>query len=191
MNTSARYPQASPLDTLRAVTDQRLLVGAHVVDLGSLRVTSGIDQPKLTPKAASVLLELARRAGHTVTHDELLDRVWVGTCPTRNVLTQAIKELRRALDGHDPDSCIRTIPKIGYRLVVPAVLEDSASPTSCAGRPDRAPVAGPPSPPATRMDAQQAVVRDGVHAVLRDYVPMLAVALMALLILLMGVRYFA
>lgn len=112
----------SPLANLRAVTMHQLRVGEHVVDLGSLRVTTAADYTKLTPKAASVLLELARQAGQTVTHDDLLDRVWAGTCPTRNVLTQAIKELRRALHDEEGESCIETIPKIGYRLTVPAML---------------------------------------------------------------------
>lgn len=120
--TSIRSHQASPLANLRAVTMHQLRVGEHVVDLGSLRVTTAADHTKLTPKAASVLLELAKQAGQTVTHDDLLDRVWAGTCPTRNVLTQAIKELRRAFHDEERESCIETIPKIGYRLTVPATL---------------------------------------------------------------------
>lgn len=120
--TSIRASQANPLANLQAVTTRQLRVGEHVVDLGSLRVTTAVGCPKLTPKAASVLLELARQAGQTVTHDGLLDSVWAGTCPTRNVLTQAIKELRRVLPDPAGQGCIETIPKIGYRLTVPAAL---------------------------------------------------------------------
>jgi DNA-binding winged helix-turn-helix (wHTH) protein len=126
--TPNRIQQASPLTQLRAVTAHRLRVGEHVVDLGSLRVVSAAECPKLTPKAASVLLELVQHAGRTVTHDDLLDRVWAGTCPTRNVLTQAIKELRRALHDREGQSCIETIPKIGYRLTVPAALLEPEAP---------------------------------------------------------------
>lgn len=124
MNIPHRNPSSRSIDNLRAVTALRLAVGEHVVDLGSLRVTTKAGQPKLTPKAAGVLLELSKRSGQTVTHDHLLDLVWAGTCPTKNVLTQAIKELRRALDEEGGDSCIETVPKIGYRLAVSANLKE-------------------------------------------------------------------
>jgi len=181
--------QATSLDALRAVTDQQLVIGAHVVDLGSLRVTSGTGQPKLTPKAASVLLELARRAGQTVTHDDLLDRVWAGTCPTRNVLTQAIKELRRALDGHDPDSCIRTIPKIGYRLVVPAALEEPASPVPNIPVPDGCRIIERSPSPAPES-VQRGESRESASTDLHDYAPMAVVLLVVVLILIIGAPYF-
>ncbi len=189
MTIQDRHPQATPLDTLRAITGQRLVVGTHVVDMGSLRVTSGIGQPKLTPKAAGVLLELARRAGQTVTHDELLDRVWAGTCPTRNVLTQAIKELRRALDSRDLDSCIRTIPKIGYRLVVPTAFEESILPASGIPVP-KGDVVAEKSPASMLADAGQAVMQEGGQAGFRGYVPMIAIMLLMLLILIIGAPYF-
>lgn len=128
MNANLRVRTSAPIENLRAVTALKLTVGDHVVDLGSLRVTTRPGQPKLTPKAAGVLLELARRPGQTIAHDDLLDLVWAGTCPTRNVLTQAIKELRRALDGGAADSCIATVPKIGYRLSVPTGFTEAPSP---------------------------------------------------------------
>lgn len=111
--------------SLQRETDQlllrpnlRLRIGEHLVDLGALRVLTRPDHPRLTSKAVAVLVELVRHAGNTVTRDELLDRVWKGRCPTPDVLTQAIKELRRAFeDDQRTPRYIETIPKVGYRLL--------------------------------------------------------------------------
>lgn len=117
---------SNPCSNLRAALGHRLTVGAHVVDLDTLRVLTAAEQPRLTPKAVSVLLELVGHVGRTVTHTDLLERVWAGTRPTQNSLTQAIKELRRAFGGSDRHGYIETIPKIGYRLTVPARLDEQA-----------------------------------------------------------------
>ena len=96
----------------------RLRIGEHVVDVGALRVVTRPDCPRLTSKAMAVLIELARHAGNTVTRDQLLDRVWQGRVITPDVLTQAIKELRRAFaDDEKPSRYFETIPKVGYRLL--------------------------------------------------------------------------
>lgn len=130
-----------PLASLRAASGYRLTVGQHVVDLDSLCVVSGDDRVKLTVKGVGVLLELARHAGQTVSHDQLLDCVWAGTCPTRNVLSQAIKELRRALR----DDYIETVPKVGYRLVARStLLESSAAAERRRQRRDGGSIAGIP-----------------------------------------------
>jgi Tol biopolymer transport system component/DNA-binding winged helix-turn-helix (wHTH) protein len=110
-------------DELLNQPNVRLRVGDHVVDLGALRVLTRPDQPRLTSKAAAVLLELVRQAGDTVTRDQLLERVWKGRCPTPDVLNQAIKELRRAFaDDAKPSQYVETIPKVGYRLVAPVLF---------------------------------------------------------------------
>ena len=74
-----------------------LRIGQHRIDLGALRVISDPARPRLTLKAAMVLVELARRCGQTLSRDDLLGTVWAGTTPTPEVVTQAIRELRRVL----------------------------------------------------------------------------------------------
>ncbi|PZQ14839.1 MAG: hypothetical protein DI564_10095 [Rhodanobacter denitrificans] len=103
-----------------------LQVGAHRVDLGALRVISDDEAPlRLTLKSVQVLIQLARHQGVTVSRDQLLDTVWRGTLPTPEVVTQAIKELRRAFgDSRDTAEYIETIPKLGYRLIAEARFED-------------------------------------------------------------------
>jgi len=76
----------------------------------------------------AVLIELVRNAGDTVTRDRFLDVVWKDRVTTPDVLTQAIKELRRALDADGAATCIETIPKVGYRLVAPVQVIDADRP---------------------------------------------------------------
>src|SRR5690606_36305039 len=98
-----REPPRGPDSSLKANLGKLLRVGDHVFDVGSLRLL-GAEQPtRLTPKAMAVLIELARHPGRTLTRTELLDLVWAITFPTPDVLTQAIKEIRRAL-GDDQRS---------------------------------------------------------------------------------------
>ncbi len=112
-------------DELLSGPNLRLRIGEHVVDTGALRVVTRPELPRLTSKAIAVLVELVREVGQTVTRDQLLDRVWTGRFPTPDVLTQAIKELRRALgDDSKPPQYIETIPKLGYRLIAPVLVLD-------------------------------------------------------------------
>jgi Tol biopolymer transport system component/DNA-binding winged helix-turn-helix (wHTH) protein len=107
--------------TLRQDSGRFLEIGDQLVDTDTLRVLTRPEGTRLTPKAAAVLLQLARNSGRTLSRDDLLDEVWKGTCPTPDVLTQAVKDLRRAL-GDDLQSprYIETLPRLGYRLVAPA-----------------------------------------------------------------------
>ena len=105
---------------IRSEATRFLAVGEHVVDVDTLRLVTRPGAPRLTPKAAAVLLQLVRAAGRTLSRDDLLNEVWKGTCPTPDVLTQAVKDLRRALgdDLHAP-RFVETLPRLGYRLVAP------------------------------------------------------------------------
>jgi len=120
-----------------------LLIGEHVFDIDAQRLSTNTAALRLTPKVAAVLLQLARAAGRTLSRDALLDEVWKGTCPTQDVLTQAITDLRRAL-GDDPQAprYIETLPRVGYRLIAPArfahVLDDPPSTQSDPMTPTRA-----------------------------------------------------
>ena len=112
-------------DDLLTQSNLRLRIGEHVIDVGALRVITRPEFPRLTSKAVAVLIELVRHVGSTVTRDELLDRVWTGRFTTPDVLTQAIKELRRAFaDDSKPPLYIETIPKVGYRLLASVLVLD-------------------------------------------------------------------
>ena len=141
MNATPQIFGKRPLDSDSGAANLRLRIGEHVVDLGALRVVTNPGAPRLTSKAAAVLIELARHAGDTVTRDQLLDRVWKDRVTTPDVLTQAIKELRRAFaDDARPARYIETIPKLGYRLLA-AVSEVDAPALRLASESDARPPA--------------------------------------------------
>ncbi|MGA9421964.1 MAG: winged helix-turn-helix domain-containing protein [Rhodanobacteraceae bacterium] len=115
--------QHRPPEEPRTEPNIRLQIGDQIVDVGTHRVVSHPEHTRLTSKATAVLLDLAEHAGNTVPREELLNHVWNGRCPTPDVLTQAIKELRRALgDDSRLPRYIETIPKVGYRLCVPVTV---------------------------------------------------------------------
>lgn len=110
-----------------------LAIEAHVVDVDALRVTTNPGVPRLTPKSLAVLLRLANAGGRTLSRDALLNDVWKGTCPTPDVVTQAITDLRRAFgdDAHAP-RYIETLPRVGYRLIATVRFADSMTQAAAA-----------------------------------------------------------
>lgn len=105
-----------------------LCIAGRRVDVGALRVNAEGESQRITPKAIGVLLELAREPGVTRTRDDLLQRVWCGRAGDGDVLTQAVKELRRVF-GDDPalPHLIETVPRLGYRLLAPVEWQDPQS----------------------------------------------------------------
>jgi DNA-binding winged helix-turn-helix (wHTH) protein len=70
-----------------------------------------------------LLVYLARADGRVVSADELLRDVWQGRVFDDGIVYKKITQLRKALG----DGFIETIPKRGYRLVVPVMLSDVAA----------------------------------------------------------------
>jgi DNA-binding winged helix-turn-helix (wHTH) protein/tetratricopeptide (TPR) repeat protein len=97
-------------------------IGSATLDPGTQRLQVGRRNVRLDPKEMQVLLELAASAPDLVTRESLLARVWAGTVVGENALDQVIARLRRALrdDARHP-GCIETLPRRGYRLMVPVV----------------------------------------------------------------------
>ncbi|MBR0345397.1 MAG: PD40 domain-containing protein [Rudaea sp.] len=118
MNANLQMLRRSPSAEQLKLQNLRLRVGEHAVDVGALRVIGDGGTARVTGKAVAVLLELVRHAGNTVSREDLLETVWKDRVTTPDVLTQAIKELRRAFaDGDKASAYIETIPKVGYRLL--------------------------------------------------------------------------
>ena len=89
----------------------------------------------LTPKAVDLLIALVQAQGEPVGKQELLQSVWPDAVVEEGSLTSHISLLRRVLgEGADGRRFIETLPKRGYRFVVPcaAVAQDAA--TAGAGR---------------------------------------------------------
>jgi len=61
------------------------------------RLWRGEEALRLRPMAVAVLHALAEHAGQILTKEDLLKRVWAGTCVTKTVLKVCVREIRKAL----------------------------------------------------------------------------------------------
>ena len=74
----------------------------------------------LTPKVFETLLVLVKNSGHVVDKNELYKQVWQDAFVEETNLTKNISILRKILsEGDGERSFIETVPKRGYRFVVP------------------------------------------------------------------------
>jgi DNA-binding winged helix-turn-helix (wHTH) protein len=82
-----------------------------------------------------VLATLVERAGHLVTKEELVARVWGNRAVSENVITVAMARLRKALGGATHEPFVTTVHRRGYRFVRAVAVKDAST------RPSWAPVA--------------------------------------------------
>jgi DNA-binding winged helix-turn-helix (wHTH) protein len=71
--------------------------GSFQLDLGGERLWCGHDVVRLPPKPFAVLACLVTQAGRLVTKDALLAAVWPDTVVSEDVITVAMRQLRRVL----------------------------------------------------------------------------------------------
>ena len=78
-------------------------------------------RPLTVSKRGLLLLDaLLEAGGMVVSKDDLLDRAWPGTVVEESNLTVQIAALRKALGRNkDGNDWIATVPRVGYRLVLP------------------------------------------------------------------------
>ena len=107
-------------------------LGEFRLDLDRGTVTRDGALVPVRAKSFALLCHLACNAGRVVSKDELLERVWPGVTVTEDSLTQAIRDLRRAI-GDDRQEIVRTIARRGYLLAIP--LEPEPPPRGGAGEP--------------------------------------------------------
>lgn len=101
----------------------------------------------LEPKIMQVLLLLASEPGEVIPRDRLRNTVWPDVFVGEDVLIRAISELRRVFadDPRNPHT-IQTIPKVGYRLIVPVSRDFVPPPTELAAVRGELPVPAEPPP---------------------------------------------
>src|SRR5918997_1413141 len=75
---------------------------------------------QVSPKIIDLLLYLVARPSVLVTKEELFTALWPDVAVTDNALTQAVSELRQALDD-DPakPNYVQTVARRGYRFIAP------------------------------------------------------------------------
>jgi Tol biopolymer transport system component/DNA-binding winged helix-turn-helix (wHTH) protein len=99
-------------------TSPRLRIGQCVVELDTHRILRGDHVTRMSPKSVALMRCLLKHVGQTVSRDQLIEEVWNSQHASDELLTQAIKELRRAFkDDPKTPQYIETIPKGGYRLI--------------------------------------------------------------------------
>ena len=94
--------------------------GEFKLDPGERRLLVGGAPVLLTPKVFDTLVLLVERAGHAVSKDELMQALWPRGFVDESNLTKHIWLIRKALGdaGHEA-RCIETVPKLGYRFMIP------------------------------------------------------------------------
>ena len=77
----------------------------------------------LQPKVFDTLVLLVERHGELIGKAEMIEALWPGTFVGESALTKNISDLRKALaDGADGTGFIETVPKTGYRFVLPVEI---------------------------------------------------------------------
>jgi DNA-binding winged helix-turn-helix (wHTH) protein/Tol biopolymer transport system component len=88
------------------------------LDVGKRGLFRGDERLHLTSKPLETLIFLVENRGRVVEKRELFDAVWKETFVTNDVLVQAIREIRRALDDNKDDPrFVQTVPRRGYRFI--------------------------------------------------------------------------
>jgi adenylate cyclase len=103
--------------------------GPFLADRTTFRVLRGGKVVELTPKLLDLLFHFLDHPGSLVTKEQLLDTLWPGVNVTENALSQAVSDLRQALedDASDP-RFIKTVARRGYRFIAPVEAVESAKP---------------------------------------------------------------
>ena len=105
----------------QAGTSVGFQLGPWTVEPRARTLTRGGLSRRVSPKAMAVLHALADAEGAVLSREELIDLVWPDVVVCDEVLTHAVGELRRALEGGaDQAPFIETVYKAGYRLLQPA-----------------------------------------------------------------------
>lgn len=82
----------------------------------------------LEPKVMQVLVHLASNPNHVLSKEHLIHAVWPDTFVGDDVLTRSISEIRRVFDDDARSPrFIQTIPKTGYRLIMPVSIRPEIS----------------------------------------------------------------
>jgi TolB-like protein/DNA-binding winged helix-turn-helix (wHTH) protein/Flp pilus assembly protein TadD len=121
--------------------------GVYELRLRTRELYKGGTKLKLRPQPFQILAILVERSGDVVTREELRQLLWSSETfvDFEHGLNTSIKELRGVLsDSASEPRYVETLPKLGYRMVLP-VKADEPAPLRDAGIPPAiAPIDAPP-----------------------------------------------
>ncbi|MCU0248027.1 MAG: transcriptional regulator [Bryobacter sp.] len=108
---------------------------SFVVDAASREVRRAGEEEHLRAKEFDLLILLLENHDRLVEREELMRVLWPDAFVEDGTLTQAISQLRKMLDK-DPDSAnaIRTVPRHGYRFVLPVEVVETEPVLARTGR---------------------------------------------------------
>ncbi len=102
------------------MTATKTRIGAWIADPASNLLLRDGRSVRLEPRAMDVLMHLAARAGESTSVEDLMTAVWKNVVVSDGSVYLAISQLREVLGSTDSgQSYIETVPKRGYRLIVP------------------------------------------------------------------------
>jgi DNA-binding winged helix-turn-helix (wHTH) protein/tetratricopeptide (TPR) repeat protein len=129
--------------------DTLLRLGPCEVDLTAREIrVEGRPRP-IEPRAFELLACLAERCDRVVTKQELLSTVWPGQRVSDAALARAVMKARQAIGDTGDPALIRTVPRVGYRLMAPpsgAANHIAAVAVAVAPAPGPAALAHPAAP---------------------------------------------
>ena len=106
---------------------ERYRFGPFKLDPNERAFLRGDESIPLPGKAFDLLKLLARNPGRTIPKAELMTALWPETAVEEANLTQTVFLLRKALrDDPEHPIYIQTVPRLGYKFVVPVTSPDSA-----------------------------------------------------------------
>jgi len=126
---------------------RRYRFGVFEVDFGLGHVRKHGLRLKLSGQPLQVLRRLIERQGDVVTREELRNELWPADTfvDFEHNLNSAVKRLRAALgDSADSPRFIETLPRRGYRFLVPVEVLHGAEVPDNTGKPDAADPGGAP-----------------------------------------------
>ncbi len=107
---------------------QGFLLGSLVIEPDLGVVIRNNQRFHLAPKAMEVLLFLSSTNGEIVSREQILAFAWGDNHAAKTNVTHVISEIRHVLDDHkECPTYIQTIPRRGYRMLVPTVAKASKS----------------------------------------------------------------
>ncbi|WP_265528012.1 winged helix-turn-helix domain-containing protein [Sphingomicrobium marinum] len=100
--------------------------GDFTFDKAQCRLQRGGTSVDLSPRYIDVLHLLVANAGDLISRDRFFEEAWSGVTVGDEALSQAIKDLRRALgDSATSPTYIETVPKRGYRFIADVSAQEN------------------------------------------------------------------
>ncbi|HYA64905.1 MAG TPA: winged helix-turn-helix domain-containing protein [Candidatus Sulfotelmatobacter sp.] len=116
----------SPSEGFLPLSNHSVHFGPFQLDLSTAELHNNGVTTKLASQPFQILAELLQHPGEVVTREELRQRLWHSDTfvDFENGLNKAVKRLREALgDSAENPIYIETLPRRGYRLMVPVECE--------------------------------------------------------------------